>query len=81
MPTQQYFQNCTSLSALRKELRRLAKLHHPDVGGSLATMQDINAQYDQAKKRLESPGASRAYTPPQPAPKPGYGGTANLRQR
>jgi hypothetical protein len=74
MPTQQYFQNCTSLPALRKELRRLAKLHHPDVGGSLATMQDINAQYDQAKKRLESPGASRAYTPPQPAPKPGYGG-------
>jgi hypothetical protein len=70
MPTQQYFQNCTSLSALRKELRRLAKLHHPDVGGSLATMQDINAQYDQAKKRLESPGAGRAYTPPQPAPKP-----------
>jgi hypothetical protein len=69
MPTQ-YFQNCTTLSALRKELRRLAKLHHPDVGGSLATMQDINAQYDQAKKRLESPSPGRAYTPPQPAPKP-----------
>jgi hypothetical protein len=48
MPT--YFQNCTTLDALRKELRRLAKLHHPDVGGSLATMQDINAQYEQAKK-------------------------------
>jgi hypothetical protein len=69
MPAQ-YFQNCTSLSALRKELRRLAKLHHPDVGGSLATMQDINAQYAQAEKRLQSPSPSRAYTPPQPAPKP-----------
>jgi hypothetical protein len=64
----QYFQNCTTLDALTKERNRLAKIHHPDVGGSLATMQDINAQFDEAKKRLESPGAGRTYT--QPAPKP-----------
>jgi hypothetical protein len=70
MPT--YFQNCTTLDALTKERNRLAKIHHPDVGGSLATMQDINAEYEQAKRRLESHGAGRTYT--QPAPKPSYGG-------
>jgi hypothetical protein len=69
MPTQ-YFQNCTTLIALRKELRRLAKLHHPDVGGSLATMQDINAQYAQAEKRLSAPEAQRVYGCPKPTPKP-----------
>jgi hypothetical protein len=64
-----YFQNCTTLPALRKELRRLAKVHHPDVGGSLATMQEINAEYEQAKKRLSAPATSRVYA----CPNPGHG--------
>jgi hypothetical protein len=80
MPTS-YFQNCTTLDALTKERNRLAKLHHPDVGGSLATMQDINAQFDQAKKRLESPGAGRTYTQPAPKPQPKPQDPADLFQR
>jgi hypothetical protein len=55
MPTQ-YFQNITTLPALERERRRLAKLHHPDVaGGSLTVMQEINAEYEQVKARLYSP--------------------------
>jgi curved DNA-binding protein CbpA len=58
MPSQQYFQNITTLPALEKERRRLAKLHHPDVaGGSLTVMQEINAEYERAKDRLSSPTA------------------------
>jgi hypothetical protein len=71
MPIPQYFQNITTLPDLERERRRLAKMHHPDVaGGSLTVMQEINAEYERVRKRLESPGAGRAYTPPQPAPKP-----------
>jgi hypothetical protein len=61
---QQYFQNITTLSALEKERRRLAKLHHPDVaGGSLTVMQEINAEYERVKDRLSSPPPGNiAYT-------------------
>lgn len=44
----------------------LARAYHPDHGGDTATMQEINAQYDQARKRLEAPAPSRKYSPPQP---------------
>jgi DnaJ-class molecular chaperone len=56
MPTpQQYFQNITTLPALEKERRRLAKLHHPDVaGGSNTVMQEINAEYERVRDRLSS---------------------------
>ena len=41
-----YFENCKTLEDLKKEFRRLALLHHPDVGGDTATMQEINAEFD-----------------------------------
>ena len=47
-----YFANCHTLEALKAEYKRLAKLHHPDVGGDLRTMQAINAEYDAAVKRM-----------------------------
>jgi hypothetical protein len=51
-----YFQNITTLPALERERRRLAKLHHPDVaGGSLTVMQEINAEYERVRDRLSSP--------------------------
>jgi hypothetical protein len=71
MPTpQQYFQNITTLPALKKERKRLAKLHHPDVvGGSNTVMQEINAEYERVRDRLSSspptPG-NIAYTYPCP---------------
>jgi DnaJ-class molecular chaperone len=58
-----YFQNITTLLALKKERKRLAKLHHPDVkGGSNTVMQEINAEYERVKDRLSSPPEKRAYT-------------------
>lgn len=41
-----YFENIATLDDLKKEYRRLAMIHHPDVGGDTATMQEINAEYD-----------------------------------
>lgn len=41
-----YFMNCKTLEDLKKEYRRLAMLHHPDVGGTVEEMQAINAEYD-----------------------------------
>lgn len=41
-----YFSEVHTLDELKKEFRRLAMLHHPDVGGDTATMQEINAEYD-----------------------------------
>lgn len=43
-----YFRDCVSLEDVRKEYHRLTKLHHPDLGGDTATMQAINAEYEQA---------------------------------
>jgi hypothetical protein len=34
-----------TLEALKVEYRRLAMLHHPDRGGSVAAMQAVNAEY------------------------------------
>lgn len=45
-----YFENVTTLDELKREYKRLAKLHHPDVGGDTATMQQINAEHDPDKK-------------------------------
>ena len=42
-----YFDGVHTLDELKKEYRRLAMLHHPDRGGDTATMQAINAEYDQ----------------------------------
>lgn len=41
-----YFMNCKTLDELKREYRRLAMIHHPDVGGEVETMQAINAEYD-----------------------------------
>jgi hypothetical protein len=40
-----YFSNCHTQEEAKAEYRRLALIHHPDRGGDLRTMQDINAQY------------------------------------
>ena len=46
-----YFQHLHTVGQVKSEYRRLAKLHHPDLGGDTATMQQINAEYH---ARLES---------------------------
>lgn len=45
-----WFQNCTNESEIKTAWRTYAKEHHPDVGGNLETMQEINSQYEAALK-------------------------------
>lgn len=44
--------NITSLDELKKEYYRLAKLHHPDAGGSNEEMKQVNKEYEDLFKRL-----------------------------
>ena len=41
-----YFNGITTLEELKREYKRLAMANHPDRGGDLETMQQINAEYD-----------------------------------
>ena len=52
--TQKYFAGITTLEQLRTVYKNLLKANHPDNGGDVATMQEINAQYDEAFKLLKS---------------------------
>ena len=47
-----FFKHCRTLADIKSEYKRLAKLHHPDVGGDLETMQAVNAEYDNAVKLI-----------------------------
>lgn len=49
-----YFINVTTLDELKKQYRRLAMIHHPDVGGDLETMKAINAEYDEMHEILKA---------------------------
>ena len=48
-----YFNNINTLEELRKQYKELLKIHHPDNGGNVADMQEINASYDQLFKGLK----------------------------
>jgi len=48
-----YFENISTLEELRKQYKELLKLHHPDNGGNLEIMQEINAEYDRLFKILK----------------------------
>jgi hypothetical protein len=41
-----FFNGINSISELKKALYKLAKINHPDLGGNLETMQEINNEYD-----------------------------------
>lgn len=49
-----YFAGCTTLEELKGEYKKLVMIHHPDRGGDLATMQEINAEYDETFPRLKN---------------------------
>lgn len=55
-----YFVNCETLEDLKREYRRLSKIHHPDCGGDLATMQAINAEHDAVFEQLKAAQNARA---------------------
>ncbi len=48
-----YFENIRTLEELRKQYKELLKLHHPDNGGNLEVMQEINAEYNRLFKILK----------------------------
>lgn len=39
-----WFSNPQTLEQLKKQYKKLAIQHHPDVGGSVTNMQEINAE-------------------------------------
>lgn len=41
-----WFRNVTTIEELRKQYRELLRKHHPDNGGNVSDMQEINAEYD-----------------------------------
>lgn len=43
-----YFSNLETLQAVKQTYRELVKTNHPDKGGNLAVMQEINKQYANA---------------------------------
>lgn len=43
-----YFSDCADVNEIKKRYRTLAKKHHPDKGGDVRIMQEINAQYHKA---------------------------------
>ena len=48
-----YFKDCNTLEELRKQYKELLKAHHPDNGGNVADMQEINIEYDKLFKLLK----------------------------
>ena len=43
-----YFSHCSTLQEIKEFYRNLAKENHPDKGGNLQAMQEINNQYTKA---------------------------------
>lgn len=48
-----YFKDVNTLEELRRQYRDLLKIHHPDNGGNVSDMQEINAEYDKLFKVLK----------------------------
>ena len=59
-----YFMNCKTLDELKREYRRLSKIHHPDCGGDEETMKAINNEHDEVFEILKSQQNTRAKADP-----------------
>ncbi len=46
-----WFNNCQTLDEVKATYKKLAKQHHPDLGGDTATMQEINKEFAFASAR------------------------------
>ena len=58
--TNTYFKNVETLEELRKQYKELLKIHHPDNGGDVADMQEINSEYDKLFKLLKDKHESKS---------------------
>ncbi len=57
-----YFENCKTLNELKTAYRVLAKENHPDCGGSVEAMQEINRQYEIAFNAIKNGSAQETNT-------------------
>jgi len=57
------FSGITKLSELNKEYRRLSLIHHPDVGGSVEYMQEINRCYNLKFRKIKQGSGLKANYP------------------
>jgi len=65
-----WFFECRTFEQGRAKYRKLAQAHHPDRGGDLRTMQEINSQWARFKKsNRPSPGA-KTWTDPNGSRRP-----------
>lgn len=55
-----FFENVETLEQLKAEYRRLTKLHHPDCGGDLETMKQINIEHDRLFEILKAKQNAKA---------------------
>jgi len=49
-----WFSSPKTLEELKKQYKRLALQHHPDIGGSESDMKEINAEYDLLFAKLKN---------------------------
>lgn len=61
-----WFEGISDLDALKARYRELAKTHHPDHGGSVQDMQEINAEYDKLSAVLPKRKADGTTYQPRP---------------
>jgi len=59
-----YFEGCTTALERKTRYRELAKRHHPDIGGSLDAMKEVNRQYKEnvSKTYTKFNASSDAFT-------------------
>ena len=48
-----FFKNVETFEDLKEQYKKLGFKHHPDKGGKTEDMQQINAEYDELKKRVK----------------------------
>ena len=53
-----WFKDVTTVEELRKLYRELLRKHHPDNGGNVSDMQEINAEYDAIFARSKENGST-----------------------
>ncbi|KIR01623.1 hypothetical protein P261_00437 [Lachnospiraceae bacterium TWA4] len=49
-----YFSTVKDLNELRKQYRHLVKMYHPDNGGNLEVIKEVNVEYEQLFKQLKN---------------------------
>lgn len=54
-----YFKDVDTLEQLRRQYRDLLKQYHPDNGGNVSDMQEINSEYDRLFKLLKDKHESK----------------------